>query len=161
MQSDYEISLDPIRLQLDEIHAFLRTSYWSPNIRRDVVAAAISFSTPIGVYEAVTGRQVGFARVISDGATFAYLCDVYVLPEHAGRGLARRMVRSLLELPKFLTVRRWVLATRDAHGVYRPLGFEDAPAGRWMERKGSPEAWQALDSLQGRDERQPPGNNGN
>jgi len=137
-----ESSLDPSRLQLDEIHAFLRTSYWSPNIRREIVAAVIAASTCIGAYHTETGRQIGFARVISDAATFAYLCDVYVLTDHAGRGLAREMVRNLMDLPKFQTVRRWALATRDAHGVYLPLGFEASATGKWMERKGDPRTWQ-------------------
>jgi GNAT superfamily N-acetyltransferase len=139
---DYELSTDPARMQLDVIHGYLATSYWSPGIRRELVAEAIRNSLVLGVFERASGAQVAFARVVTDYATFAYLCDVFVLESHRGRGLSKRMVEHLLAHPRLQTLRRWCLATRDAHELYRRYGFEDAPAGRWMDRRSAAAAWQ-------------------
>lgn len=119
----YRISLDPDELQLGAIHAYLIRSYWSPGIPLATVAKAIVNSTCIGAY-GPDGAQVGFARLITDHATFAYLADVYVLEEHRGHGLSRAMVEALLAPAEIQGLRRILLATRDAHGLYEKLGFE-------------------------------------
>jgi GNAT superfamily N-acetyltransferase len=119
----YTISTDPARLDLDAIQAFLATdSHWALGIPKAVVAKSIAHSLPFGVY-APDGSQVGFARVISDYATFAYLCDVYVLEAHRGRGLGAWLTETLLAHPELRRIRRWTLATKTAHGLYEKFGF--------------------------------------
>lgn len=120
---DYRLSLDLAELQLDAIHGYLTRSYWSPGIPKELVAKAIAHSVCIGAY-APDGAQVGFARLITDRATFGYLADVYVLEEHRGQGLSRAMVEALLAPREVKGFRRIMLATRDAHGLYAKLGFE-------------------------------------
>lgn len=142
----YEISTDPGRLQLDAIHAYLTRSYWSPGIPKDVVATAIANSLCFGLYlRDADGRgrgdaQVGFARVVTDRASFAYLADVYVLEEHRGQGLSKRLVEQVLAHPELQGMRRFLLATRDAHGLYAQFGFK-APAKpqNFMELRVAPE----------------------
>lgn len=134
MGAAYELSTDPARVQLDVVHGFLRECYWSPGVRRDVVEKALANSLVVGAYLSETGEQVGYARVVTDRATFAWLCDVFVLPLHRGKGLSRQMVRTLISHPELQTLRRWALGTRDAHEVYRPLGFQGVIAERWMEK---------------------------
>ena len=121
----FDISTEPSRLDVDAIHAYLTRSYWSPGIPREIVARAVRHSLCFGVYERATGRQVGFTRVVTDHATFAYLCDVYVLEEHRGHGLGKALVRAALAHPALSGARRVMLATRDAHGLYRQNGFVD------------------------------------
>ena len=125
----YEISTDADRLDLDVVHGFLAASYWSPGIPRDVVERAARHSLPFGVYETGghTSRQVGYARVVTDRATFAYLADVFVLDEARGRGYGRRLMEAVMAHPELQGLRRFMLATRDAHGLYARLGFA-APA---------------------------------
>jgi GNAT superfamily N-acetyltransferase len=118
----YEISSDPSRLDVDMIHAFLRNSYWARNIPHDVVEKSIRNSLCFGAFTG--GRQVGFARAITDRAVFAYLADVFVLPEHRGRGVGRLLVQSILDHPDLQGLRRLLLATKDAHGLYATFGFE-------------------------------------
>ncbi len=128
----YDISADPTRLDLDAIHAFLSRSYWSPGVPRAVVARAIANSLCFGVYR--DGAQVGFARVVTDQATFAYLADVYVLEAHRGQGLSHRLVDHVLAHPALQGLRRVLLATRDAHGLYAAHGFAPLAApDRFME----------------------------
>jgi GNAT superfamily N-acetyltransferase len=130
----YEISTDPSRLDFDAIHAYLARSYWSPGIPRPTVEEAARNSLCFGVYERATGAQVGFARVVTDHATFAYLCDVYVLEDHRGHGLGKRMMKAVMSHPALASARRIMLATRDAHGLYRQHGFTVAGgAGNLME----------------------------
>lgn len=124
-QSRYEISTDADRLDVDAIHAYLTRSYWSPGIPRDTVERAARHSLCFGVYEKTSAAQVGFTRVVTDYATFAYLCDVYVLEAHRGHGLAKRMMREVMAHPALTGARRIMLATRDAHGLYRQSGFAD------------------------------------
>jgi GNAT superfamily N-acetyltransferase len=138
---DYELSTDPARVQIDIVHGFLDTCYWSPGVRRDIVERALANSIVIGAYEKHSGTQVGYARVITDRASFAWLCDVFVLEPHRGRGLSRLMVSTLIAHPELQTLRRWALGTRDAHEVYRPLGFQEVNAARWMEKVMPPERW--------------------
>ena len=125
MVAGYEISSDSARLDIDAIHAYLTRSYWSPGIPRDIVERAARNSLCFGVFETPTGAQVGFTRVVTDHATFAYLCDVYVLEEHRGRGLSKWMMSECLAHPALAGARRAMLATRDAHGLYRQFGFAD------------------------------------
>jgi GNAT superfamily N-acetyltransferase len=120
---DYRISLDPSELQFDVIHGYLNRSYWSPGIPRELVEKAARHSLCVGAYDA-TGGQVGFARLVTDHATFGYLADVFVLEEHAGRGLASAMVRAIMALPDVKGMRRLMLATRNAHGLYEKLGWD-------------------------------------
>ena len=126
----YLITTDPGRLDLDAIHAYLVRSYWSEGIPKSLVARSIAGSLCFGLYSEANGTggtegsaQVGFARVISDRATFAYLCDVYVLEEHRGQGLGRWLVETLLAHPELGGLRRFALATRDAHELYARYGF--------------------------------------
>ena len=126
------ISTDPARLDRGVIHRFLADSYWARGIPRAVVDRSIDHSLPFGLFEA--NRQVGFARVITDYATFAYLADVFVLESHRGRGLARWLTEVILSHPDLQGLRRWVLATRDAHALYRKVGFRDPEdPSRYME----------------------------
>ena len=118
----HSLSFDPAELDLDVIHGFLTTSYWSPGIPRETVARAIAGSLCVGAYR--ERRQIGFARVVSDRATFAYLADVFVLDGARGEGIGRAMVRALMEHPELQGLRRWFLATLDAHGVYETLGWQ-------------------------------------
>jgi ribosomal protein S18 acetylase RimI-like enzyme len=124
----YELSTDANRLDIDAIHAYLRRSYWSAEIPRTIVERAARHSLCIGAYESATGAQVGFARVVTDQATFAYLCDVYVLERHRGRGLSKAMVRAIMHHTAVKGARRVMLATRDAHGLYRRFGFRQVSA---------------------------------
>jgi GNAT superfamily N-acetyltransferase len=126
-EDGYVVSTDPARLDMDAIHAFLRTSYWSPNVPRAVVERAVRHSIPFGLH-APGGGLAGFARVLSDRATFAYLADVFVLPEHRGRGLGVWLVEQVLAHPELQGLRRWALATADAHELYRRFGFEEPSA---------------------------------
>jgi len=121
----YEISTDPARLDIAAMHAYLTRSYWSPGIPRDVVERAARHSLCFGIYEKTGGRQVGLTRVVTDYATFAYLCDVYVLEDHRGRGLSKWMMRAVMSHPALTGARRAMLATRDAHGLYRQFRFQD------------------------------------
>jgi GNAT superfamily N-acetyltransferase len=131
----YEISTDRDRLDLDAIHGFLHEAYWSPGIPRATVERAVAGSLCFGLF-APGGAQAGFARAVSDRATFAYLADVFVLPGHRGRGLGAALVRAALEHPDLQGLRRWMLATRDAHALYAKLGFAE------LER---PEIFMAID----------------
>jgi GNAT superfamily N-acetyltransferase len=117
------ISTDPTRIDRALVHAFLSDSYWASGIPREIVDRSIENALCFGVYE--EQRQVGFARVISDFATFAYLADVFILPSHRGRGLAKWLMEAILAHPWLQGLRRWMLATRDAHGLYRQAGFTD------------------------------------
>ena len=128
----YEISSDTSRLNVTAIHAFLTQTYWSPGIPFATVERAVRNSVCVGAY--VGNEQVGFARMVTDRATFAYLADVYVLEEHRGNGLSRRMMEAIMQLPELHGLRRMMLVTRDAHGLYEKFGFKPlaAPA-RFME----------------------------
>jgi GNAT superfamily N-acetyltransferase len=130
--SDYEISADPARLDVDAIHRFLSTeAYWSPGVARETVERSIENSFCFGVYRGE--EQVGFARVVTDRATFAWLADVYILDAHRGHGLGKRLIAAILAQPELQGLRRWLLATADAHGLYRRFGFAEVEnAGRFL-----------------------------
>ena len=119
----FTVSTDPARLDLDAVHAFLTTAYWCAGIPRGTVARALSGSLCFGLYAGE--RQIGLARVITDAATFAYLCDVYVLPERRGKGLGRWLMECVMAHPDLQGLRRFTLVTRDAHELYRPFGFTE------------------------------------
>ena len=121
----YLISTDAARLDLAAMHAYLTRSYWSPGIPLATVERAARNSLCFGLYQQASGQQVGLARVVTDHATFAYLCDVYVLEEHRGRGLAKRLMRAVMSHPALTGARRAMLGTRDAHGLYRQFDFRD------------------------------------
>ncbi len=112
----------PSETDIDIVHAMLRETYWSPGIPRDVVARACANSM-CAIARDDKGKLIAFARIVTDKATFAWLCDVVVLPGKQGRGLGRALVRLFLDHPELQGLRRWLLATKDAHGVYEPLGF--------------------------------------
>lgn len=121
MSSSLEITTDPSRFDLDVIHGFLSRSYWSPAIPRELVARAIDGS--LGFAALAAGRQIGFARVITDRATFAYLADVFVLEEFRGGGVASKIMEAIVAHPDLQGLRRWMLVTRDAHPLYEKFGF--------------------------------------
>ncbi|HLW86213.1 MAG TPA: GNAT family N-acetyltransferase [Candidatus Sulfotelmatobacter sp.] len=121
-RGEFVISSDPARLDLDVIHNFLTNCYWAKGIPRDVVARSIEHALCFGIYDD-RGAQVGFARVISDFATIAYLGDVFVLESHRGRGLGKWLMECITQHPALQNLRRWILTTRDAHGLYAQVGF--------------------------------------
>ncbi|MEU1808376.1 GNAT family N-acetyltransferase [Micromonospora aurantiaca (nom. illeg.)] len=130
----YEISTDPDRIDLDRVHVWLSTdAYWALGRARETVARAFAGSIGFGVYRPADGRQVAVARVVTDGATFAWLCDVYVDPAARGCGLGTWLAGAVRDHLGELGVRRILLATLDAHGVYAKIGFRPVAADRWME----------------------------
>jgi GNAT superfamily N-acetyltransferase len=128
--SAYEITCDQSRFDVVAIHRFLTQSYWSPGIPLTVVKRAIANSLCFGVL--FEEQQIAFARVITDRATFAYLADVYVLPEHRGRGLSLRLMEQIVQHPDLQGLRRILLATRDAHSLYKKFGFKPLGAPETM-----------------------------
>ena len=130
---DFTISTDTSRLDLGVIHSFLETSYWASKVPRAVVARSIANSLCFGIYAGTT--QVGFARVVTDYATFANLMDVFVVPEYRGRGLSKALMAAVTAHPHLQGLRRWTLGTRDAHELYRRFGFNPPKhPERMMER---------------------------
>jgi GNAT superfamily N-acetyltransferase len=129
---EFAITTDPARFDEDLIHKVLSESYWAKGIPREIVARSIRNSLCFGVLRG--GEQVGFARVISDYATFAYLADVFILEDFRGRGLAKFLMQCIVQHPELQGLRRWTLATRDAHGLYAQFGFKPlAKPDRFME----------------------------
>jgi len=145
-RGDYLISTDRSRLNIELIHEVLSTTtYWAVGRKREVVERSIENSLPFGIYKGHT--QVGFARVVTDYATFAWIADVFVVPEHRARGLSKWLMEIILSHPNLQGFRRWVLATRDAHSLYAQFGFIPLHRPeRWMERPDpnmheSPDYW--------------------
>jgi GNAT superfamily N-acetyltransferase len=122
LSSDFQISCDAARVDVALVHEFLSTSYWAQGRSREVVERSIQNSLCFGVYTA--GRQVAFARVVTDRAVFAYLADVFVVPEFRKRGIAKALIRAILVHEDLQTLRGFHLGTRDAHGLYAQFGFE-------------------------------------
>jgi GNAT superfamily N-acetyltransferase len=120
-RGDYLISTDPARLDLELVHRFLSEAYWSPGVAREVVERSIEHSLNFGLYRG--DEQVGFARVVTDYSTFAWLADVFVLEPDRQRGLGKWLVETVISHPDLKTVRRWLLATVDAHRLYERFGF--------------------------------------
>jgi GNAT superfamily N-acetyltransferase len=134
-RGEYSISTDPARLDIDVIHRFLRDdSYWAAGVDREIVERSIDNSICFGLYD--ESRQVGFARVVTDRAAFAYLADVFVLPDHRGRGLGKWLVETVLSHPDLQNLRRFFLGTADAHSLYERHGFRPIDPALMMERRG-------------------------
>ena len=133
MNQDFEISTDKSRIDIDMIHRFLsEESYWANKRTLEQTKTAIENSICFGVY--LGDKQVGFARVITDKATFAYIGDVFVLNECRGYGIGKMLMEAMLAHPELQRLRRWVLATKDAHGLYEQFGFSELRfPERWME----------------------------
>ena len=126
------VTTDPARLNFDFIHGYLVRSYWSEGIAREIVERSIANSLCFGVYDG--DQQVGFARVITDYATFAYLADVFIIESHRRHGLSKFLMECITRHSQLQGLRRWVLGTRDAHGLYAKYGFKPlANPDRFME----------------------------
>jgi GNAT superfamily N-acetyltransferase len=121
VRDTFMVTCDPARLDRSTIAQFLKSSYWAKGIPEGTVAKSLEHSLCFALLDG--DRQVGFARVISDYATFAYLGDVFILPEYRGKGLAKWLVECVVSHPELQGLRRWILATRDAHGLYQQFGF--------------------------------------
>lgn len=142
-QGEYSISTDKRLLDLSAIHSFLTRSYWAKGIPFETVKKSIEHSLNFGVYKA--GKQIGFARVITDYATYAYIGDVYILEEYRGQGLSKWLMQVISDHPELQGLRRWTLLTRDAHELYRKTGFmESQNSERYME-KTNPDVYKNRD----------------
>lgn len=132
-RAGYTISANLERLDFGVVHGFLKKSYWAKDIPAEVVRRSIEHSLCFGLYKGAS--QVGFARVVTDRATFAYLADVFIVEAHRGRGLSKWLMEVVLAHPDLQYLRRWLLATADAHGLYSKFGFKElkSPA-HFMER---------------------------
>jgi N-acetylglutamate synthase-like GNAT family acetyltransferase len=128
----FELTTDKTRMQIDVIHRFLQKSYWANKRSLEAIKRSIEFSLPFGIFDG--DRQIGFARVISDYSTFAWIADVFIDEEYRGQGLSKFLMESMLAHPELQDLRRWVLATKDAHTLYSKYGFTplNKPE-RWME----------------------------
>lgn len=151
-RGDYTISTDRSRLNLDVIHDYVSNhSYWGKGRAREVIQRSIDNSLPFGIYKG--DEQVGFARIVTDYATFAWVADVFVLPEHRGQSLSKWLMEIIIAHPQLQGFFRWVLSTRDAHGLYERFGFMPLKRPeRWLERfdpnmQESPDYWQPYDSV--------------
>lgn len=120
-KGEFTISTNPAKLDLEVIHGYLSRSYWTPGIPKETVRQSIEHSLCFGLYEKDT--QIGFARVITDKTSFAYLADVFVLETRQGHGLGKWLIHCIINHPDLQGLRRWLLATRDAHGLYAQYGF--------------------------------------
>jgi ribosomal protein S18 acetylase RimI-like enzyme len=125
ISSEFEISTDPARIDAALVHGYLSTSYWAQGRSRTAVERSIRNSFCFGVYRC--GSQVAFGRVITDFTVFAYLADIFVVPEYRGRGVGKTLVRAMLEHPELQGLQVILLRTRDAHGLYKQFGFETLP----------------------------------
>jgi GNAT superfamily N-acetyltransferase len=133
VQGDFVITTDPARVDLDVVHRFLATAYWCEGIPRESVERAVRASLNFSLW--CGGRQAGYARVVTDRTTFAWVCDVFVLESFRGRGLSVWLMRAVTGHPELQGLRRWVLATRDAHRLYEKVGFTPLHGpDRFMER---------------------------
>lgn len=133
-KDQYTVSTDPARLNLAVIHGYLKRSYWSKNIPCEIVEKCVRNSFCFGVYDGDT--QIGFARVVTDFAAIAYLADVFILETHQGKGLGKWLVECIVNHPKLRGLRKWVLVTKDAHGLYEKFGFRPLKdPGTYMEIK--------------------------
>ena len=132
-RGEYVISTDKNRFDLGVVHGFLSTSYWAPGIPLEIVKKSIEHSLSFGVYKGE--QQVGFARVVTDYATFAYIGDVFILEEFRGQGLSKWMMEIIADHPELQGLRRWLLLTRDAHRLYEKTGFvKPRTPERYMEK---------------------------
>lgn len=123
LKNRFSISTDKSKIDLATIHNFLKSSYWAENISIAIVEKSINNSLCFGIYEGE--KQVGFARVITDYATFAYLADVFILEPYRGQGLGKWLVKTILKHPELQGLKKWLLVTKDAHELYRQYGFQN------------------------------------
>jgi GNAT superfamily N-acetyltransferase len=131
-KEDFSISTNKSLLQIDVIHDFLQSTYWANNRSKEKTIKAIENSICFGVYH--QQKQIGFARVVSDNAVIAYVCDVFIIEEYRGKGLSKWLMETILSHPELQDLRRWILATKDAHGLYAQFGFHAFTfPERWME----------------------------
>ncbi|MBL8101054.1 MAG: GNAT family N-acetyltransferase [Anaerolineales bacterium] len=132
-RDSFTISTDPARLDMNAVHDFLSRAYWAKGRPRERTEAAFANSLVFGIYEG--SHQVGMARVVSDFSIVAYLCDVFIHEEYRGHGLGKWLVQSILEHPDLKSIRRWLLATDDAHGLYQQFDFiQLTDPEKWMQR---------------------------
>lgn len=142
-QDEYLISTDPARLDGAAVHAFLTKAYWCAGISRSLLDRALANSLCFGLYYR-DREQVGLSRVVTDYSTFAYLCDVYVLETHRGKGLGHWMVECIMTHPDLQNLRRFTLATRDAHGIYAAFGFASPKAPERQMERHDPDVYKRL-----------------
>lgn len=140
-QDEFTITDAQEDLDMDTIHGFLRESYWAKGVPRPIVERALANSLCFGLYQ--HSRQIGFGRAITDRTTFAYLADVFVLPEYRGRGLGKWLIACAQMHPELQGLRRWLLATRDAHGLYRQNGFGPLRKPEWFMEINVPDIYQS------------------
>ena len=134
LDNNYTISDDKILLQIEVIHNYLKGAYWCEGIPKEIVERSIEGSICFGIYK--NSIQIGFARVISDKATFAYLADVFILEKHRGQGLSKQLMKFILTHSDLQEIRGWMLGTKDAHGLYEQFGFTSLPEPKRFMRKG-------------------------
>jgi len=132
-KDSYSISTDPARLDIDAIAAMLTRAYWAQGRTREMIARYVQHSLVFGIYHGE--QQIGLARIVSDYTTFAWLCDVFIHEDHRGKGLGKWLMETIHSHPDLQGLRRWLLATRDAHGLYEQFGWTslDNPT-RWMNK---------------------------
>jgi ribosomal protein S18 acetylase RimI-like enzyme len=131
-RGSYSVTADRRRIDVDAVHGFLTRCFWARGISKDLVAKSIAHSLCFGLFD--DRAQIGFARVVTDSSTYAYLCDVYVLEQYRGQGLGKWMIEFVMEHPELQGLRRFQLVTRDAHGLYHRFGFKTpSDPGRHME----------------------------
>ncbi|NMO22652.1 GNAT family N-acetyltransferase [Pyxidicoccus fallax] len=140
-RGDFVISTDRSRVDVEAVHRFLQSSYWAAGIPLEVVRRSVANSLPFGLYRVATGEQVGFARVTTDFATFAYLADVFIADAVRGHGLGKWLVERIVGHPELQGLRRWMLATRDAHSLYAQHGFTPLSAPESFMQKWDPEVY--------------------
>jgi GNAT superfamily N-acetyltransferase len=144
-RDNFLISTDRSRLDIGVIHGFLTESYWAKGVPVSVVQKSIENSLCFGVYDTISAvQQIGFARAITDYATFAYLADVFILEPHRGKGLSKWLISCILAHPELQGLRRWMLATRDAHGLYRQFGFEAVEGSTRLMAITHPDVYQRM-----------------
>ena len=132
-RGQFTISNDPLRLDMNAVYDFLSRSYWAKTRPRERTDEAFANSLVFGIYE--DRRQIGMARIITDFCIFAYLCDVFIHEDYRGHGLGKWLMQTMLEHPDLKHIRRWLLATEDAHGLYQQFGFERlVDVEKWMQR---------------------------
>ncbi len=132
-EQNYLISANKTKLDVLEIHNFLKETYWAKNVPLEVVEKSIENSLCFGVY--FKDDQIGFARVVTDYSTCAYIADVFILKEFRGRGLSKRLMEFIMNYPKLQNLKRWMLGTKDAHGLYSQFGFTSPQHPDWLMEK--------------------------
>jgi N-acetylglutamate synthase-like GNAT family acetyltransferase len=132
IKDGFVISTEEEKMDVDLIHSFLTRTYWAEGISKEIIGRSIEGSLCFGVFE--NSKQVGFARMITDKATFAYLADVFIIEEYRGRGLSKWLMEVIMSHPDLQGLRRMILATKDAHGLYKQFGFTPLiNVDRWMQ----------------------------